>query len=93
MSDQDEDKKILNDDPNQSGSENQSEIEDKNQPEGVQNLDSEKIQSENENFNQNTDETKVSDASVEKKDENEGSTHQVIHKKDGRLHILSLIHI
>ena len=87
MSDQEEDKKILNDDPNQSGSENQSEIEDKNQPEGVQNLDNEKIQSENENFNQNTDETKVSDASVEKKDENEGSTHQVIHKKDGRLHI------
>ena len=87
MSDQDEDKKILNDDPNQSGSENQSKIEDKNQPEGVQNLDNEKIQSENENINQNTDETKVSDASVEKKDENEGSTHQVIHKKDGRLHI------
>ena len=87
MSDQDEDKKILNDDPNQSGSENQSEIEDKNQPEGVQNLDNEKIQSENENIDQNTDETKVSDASVEKKDENEGSTHQVIHKKDGRLHI------
>ena len=87
MSDQEEDKKILNDDPNQSGSENQSEIEDKNQPEGVQNLDNEKIQSENENIDQNTDETKVSDASVEKKDENEGSTHQVIHKKDGRLHI------
>ncbi len=67
MSDQEEDKKILNDDPNQSGSENQSEIEDKNQSEGVQNLDNEKIQSENENFNQNIDETKVSDASVEKK--------------------------
>ena len=87
MSDQDEDKKILNDDPNQSGSENQSKIEDKNQPEDVQNLDNEKIQSENENINQNTNETNISDASVEKKDENEGSTHQVIHKKDGRLHI------
>ena len=87
MSDQDEDKKILNDDPNQSGSENQSKIEDKNQPEDVQNLNNEKIQSENENINQNTNETNVSDASVEKKDENEGSTHQVIHKKDGRLHI------
>ena len=87
MSDQDEDKKILNDDPNQSGSENQSKIEDKNQPEDVQNLDNEKIQSENENINQNTNETNISDAPVEKKDENEGSTHQVIHKKDGRLHI------
>ena len=87
MSDQDEDKKILNDDPNQSGSENQSKIEEKNQPEDVQNLDNEKIQSEIENINQNTNETNVSDASVEKKDENEGSTHQVIHKKDGRLHI------
>ena len=87
MSDQDEDKKILNDDPNQSGSENQSKIEDKNQPEDVQNLNNEKIQSENENINQNTNETNISDASEEKKDENEGSTHQVIHKKDGRLHI------
>ena len=87
MSDQEEDKKILNDDPNQSGSENQSKIEDKNQPEDVQNLDNEKIQSENENINQNTNETNISDASEEKKDENEGSTHQVIHKKDGRLHI------
>ncbi len=87
MSDQDEDKKILNDDPNQSGSENQSEIEDKNQPEDVQNIDNEKIQSENENIDQNISETQLSDASVEKKDENEGSTHQVIHKKDGRLHI------
>ena len=48
-----EDIKILNDDPNQSGSENQSKIEDKNQPEDVQNLDNEKIQSENENINQN----------------------------------------
>ena len=53
MSDQDEDKKILNDDPNQSGSENQSKIEEKNQPEDVQNLDNEKIQSEIENINQN----------------------------------------
>ena len=87
MSDQDEDKKIINDDPNQSGSENQSKIEEKNQPEDVQNLDNEKNQSEIENINQNTNETNVSDASVEKKDENEGSTHQVIHKKDGRLHI------
>ena len=87
MSDQDEDKKILNDDPNQSGSENQSEIEDKNQPEDVQNIDNEKIQSENENTDQNINETRLSDVSVEKKDENEGSTHQVIHKKDGRLHI------
>ena len=87
MSDQDEDKKILNDDPNQSGSENQSEIEDKNQPEDVQNIDNEKIQSENENTDQNINETQLSDVSVEKKDENEGSTHQVIHKKDGRLHI------
>ena len=87
MSDQDEDKKILNDDPNQSGSDSQSEIEDKNQPEDVQNIDNEKIQSENENIDQNINETQLSDASVEKKDENEGSTHQVIHKKDGRLHI------
>ncbi len=87
MDDQEEDKKNLDNDPNESGSENQSKVEDKNQPEDVDNQNNETIQNENENIDQNTDETKIFDASVEKKDENEGSTHQVIHKKDGRLHI------
>ena len=87
MSDQDEDKKILDNDPNQSGSENQSEVDENNQPESVDNQNNDIAQNENENIDQNGDETKVFDAAVEKKDENEGSAHQVIHKKDGRLHI------
>ena len=87
MSDQDEDKKILDNDPNQSGSENQSEVDENNQPESVDNQNNDIAQNENENIDQNGDETKVFDAAAEKKDENEASAHQVIHKKDGRLHI------
>ena len=36
---------------------------------------------------QDANETQNSDVSSEKKDEDNGSGHQVIHKKDGRLHI------
>ena len=43
--------------------------------------------SENENNNQNKDNSESLEASVENKEENGGSNHQVIHKKDGRLHI------
>ena len=41
----------------------------------------------NDNNDQNQEQTEVLDASDEKKEENGGSSHQVIHKKDGRLHI------
>ena len=41
----------------------------------------------NESFIQDANETQNSDVSSEKKDEDNGSGHQVIHKKDGRLHI------
>ena len=43
--------------------------------------------SENENNNQNKDNSESLEASVVNKEENGGSNHQVIHKKDGRLHI------
>ena len=41
----------------------------------------------NESSIQDANETQNSDVSSEKKDEDNGSGHQVIHKKDGRLHI------
>ena len=41
----------------------------------------------NQNNNENTDQTQNLDTSSEKKDEDNGSSHEVIHKKDGRLHI------
>ena len=114
MSDQEDEKKNITDDTTTGNSENQSKVDENNQPEGVetqnhetqqeinenvtQNNDSEVLDTQNnetkqeinENVNQNNDsdqkEQAVTDTSNEKKDENAAS-HQVIHKKDGRLHI------
>ena len=108
MSDQEDDKKISNDELSSSENENQSMVDEKNQPEDVK-IDNEATSSEENPENQtptvenqnnepnedvsasNNDQTadnlETSDSSNEKKDENVGSSHQVIHKKDGRLHI------
>jgi len=108
MSDQEDDKKISNDELSSSENENQSKVDEKNQPEDVK-IDNEATSSEENPENQtptvenqnnepneyvsasNNDQTadnlETSDSSNEKKDENVGSSHQVIHKKDGRLHI------
>ena len=117
MSDQEDDKKNINDDSTDKESENQSKVEENNQPES-ENLPMMRSVVENENNDQNNDQPQVFDTSNEKKDENEdpvslnnekeiqdvnenqnsdtltekkdedtGSGHQVIHKKDGRLHI------
>ena len=108
MSDQEDDKKISNDEVSSSESENQSPVDEKNQPEDVkidneatsyeknpQNQTSTVENQNNEpnedvsasNNDQTADNLETSDSSNEKKDENVGSSHQVIHKKDGRLHI------
>ena len=87
MSDQEEDKKNLNEESSQSESENQSEIDENNQPEGVQTQNNEKNLEANPNNDQNNNEPEVFDTSDEKKEENVDTGHQVIHKKDGRLHI------
>ena len=42
---------------------------------------------QNQNNSENNDQTQNLDTSSEKKDEDNGSSHEVIHKKDGRLHI------
>ena len=118
MSEQEDDKKNLNDDSTDKESENQSKVEETNQPQ-TENLPSDEVPVvENQNNDQNNDQPQVFEASNEKKDENDdpvslnneketqevnenqnsdtltekkdedaGSGHQVIHKKDGRLHI------
>ena len=87
MSDQEEDKKILNDGPGDAGSENQSSVDEKNQPESEKNQNIDSSESLKENIDGNNDEIKNFDTASDKKEENEGTGHQVIHKKDGRLHI------
>ena len=118
MSEQEDDKKNINDDSTDKESENQSAVEENNQPQS-ENLPSDEVPVvENQNNDQSNDQPQVFDASNEKKDEIEdpvssnnekeiqdvnenqnsetltekkdeevGSGHQVIHKKDGRLHI------
>ncbi len=118
MSDQDDDKKNINEDTTDNESVNQPSVDENNQPEGVDSTNNDSSGDENKNNEQNNDqsdvtaaspekkeenrnlETQISesnaeessmqqspDTSNEKKDEDNGSGHQVIHKKDGRLHI------
>ena len=87
MSDQEDDKKILNDVPEDPGSENQPKVDEKNQPESEKNQNVDTSEGLKENIDGNNDELKNFDTTSDKKEENEGTGHQVIHKKDGRLHI------
>ena len=118
MSEQDEDKKILNEDSTDSKSDDQPSVVENNQPESVDSSIDELSSSQNDNKEQNDDKSEFLDPSNEeknedqslttennefnkeenaeqqgldvpdeKKDEDIGSGHQVIHKKDGRLHI------
>ena len=118
MSDQDEDKKNINQDTTDNESVNQPSVDENNQPESVESTNNDSSGDENKNNEQNNDQSDVTDAysekkeenknletkisepnieennvqqssdtSDEKKDEDNGSGHQVIHKKDGRLHI------
>ena len=87
MNDQDDEKKIIEEERSQPETENQSKVDENNQPEGVDNQKNDPIPDTNQNNNENTDQTQNLDTSSEKKDEDNGSSHEVIHKKDGRLHI------
>ena len=87
MSDQEDDKKNLNDVPEDPGSENQPKVDEKNQPEGEKNQNVDTSEGLKESIDKNNDELKNFDTTSDKKEENEGTGHQVIHKKDGRLHI------
>ena len=118
MSDQDDDKKILNEVSTDSKSEDQPSVVENNQPESVDSSVDQLSSSQNDNKEQNDDKSEFLDPSSEKKNEDQslttennefnkeenaeqqgldipdekkdediGSGHQVIHKKDGRLHI------
>ena len=87
MSDQEDDKKNLNDVPEDPGSENQPKVDEENQPEGEKNQNVDTSEGLKESIDENNDELKNFDTTSDKKEENEGTGHQVIHKKDGRLHI------
>ena len=118
MSDQDDDKKNINQDTTDNESVNQPSVDENNQPESVESANNDSSGDENKNNEQNNDqsdgtaassekkeenknlETQISESNIEennvqqssdtsdeKKDEDNGSGHQVIHKKDGRLHI------
>ena len=87
MSDQEDDKKNLNDVPEDPGSGNQPKVDEENQPESEKNQNVDTSEGLKENIDVNNDELKNFDTTSDKKEENEGTGHQVIHKKDGRLHI------
>ena len=101
MSDKDEDKKNIPEESTDQVSENQSSVDQNNQPERVEKQDNYSSQEITENINQNNqsnneinqnndqedNQPQVFETSNEKKEEELGTGHQVIHKKDGRLHI------
>ena len=87
MSDQEDDKKILNEDASQPEDENQPKIDSENQAQTDQNQNFETTSDGNETKTENLVENQEISADEKKIDESESSSHQVIHKKDGRLHI------
>ena len=87
MTDQEDDKKLLNEDASQPEDENQSKIDSENQTQSEPNQNLETTSDGNENKTENLVENQDSSADEKKINENDTSSHQVIHKKDGRLHI------
>ena len=71
MNDQDDEKKIIEEERSQSETENQSKVDENNQPEGVDNQKNDPIPDTNQNNNENNDQTQNLDTSSEKKEENE----------------------
>ena len=111
MSDNEDDKKNINEGVPPSEDDNQPKVDKNNQPGGVEDQNNDQSQTlassdeknddnqsgvtentdtssqEIQNDNQINENKQVSEDTTEKKEENGGSGHQVIHKKDGRLHI------
>ena len=71
MNDQDDEKKIIEEERSQSETENQSKVDKNNQPEGVDNQKNDPIPDSNQNNSENNDQTQNLDTSSEKKEENE----------------------
>ena len=87
MSDQDDEKKLVNDENSQSNDESQSKIESNEGKSSEESPVNETTSEGNENKDQNVDQNQVSGSENTTNDQDSGSGHQVIHKKDGRLHI------
>ena len=87
MSDQDDEKKIVNEESSQSNDENQSKIDSNESTKPVESSNNETTSEGNENKDQNVDQNQDSGPDNTTNDQDSGSGHQVIHKKDGRLHI------
>ena len=87
MNDQDDEKKIVNEESSQSNDENQPKIDsnDSTNPEESSNIET--TSEGNENKDQNVDQNQDPGPDNTTNDQDSGSGHQVIHKKDGRLHI------
>ena len=76
MSDQDDDKKNINQDTTDNESVNQPSVDENNQPEGVDNQKNDPIPDTNQNNNENNDQTQNLDTSGDKKEENKISDNQ-----------------
>ena len=87
MSDQEDDKKNLTEDIPQPKNDNQPLVDDNNQSESVEIQNNDSTLEGTENNEQNNNQNPVSEVSGQSKEENDTNDHQVIHKKDGRLHI------
>tara|TARA_A100000164_G_scaffold113977_3_gene100345 strand:+ start:229 stop:2595 length:2367 start_codon:yes stop_codon:yes gene_type:complete len=87
MSDQEDEKKIVNDDISQSNDENQSEVDSNEVPKTDESQNSETTSEGTENNDQNLSQNQESEPESSSNEQNGGSGHEVIHKKDGRLHI------
>ena len=87
MNDQEDDKKNLTEDIPQPESDNQPSVDDNNQSESEESQNNDSTLEGAESIEQNNNQNPVSEVSVQTKEENDTNDHQVIHKKDGRLHI------
>ena len=87
MSDQDDEKKIVNEESSQSNDESQPKIDSNESTKPVESSNNETTSEGNESKDQNVDQNQDSGPDNTTNDQDSSSGHQVIHKKDGRLHI------
>jgi type IV pilus assembly protein PilN len=87
MSDQDDEKKIVNEESSQSNDENQPKIDSNDSTKPEESSNNETTFEGNESKDQKVDQNQELRVESSTNDQDSGSGHQVIHKKDGRLHI------
>ena len=87
MNDQDDEKKIVNEESSQSNDENQPKIDSNDSTKPEESSNNETTSEGNESKDQKVDQNQELRVESSTNDKDSGSGHQVIHKKDGRLHI------